>query len=78
MEAEISMRMQKVTFLLCVTLDHSLIPEAGSWGGGRRGWRFSGGMGLISQNALCLMHNLNSLPPFCKRSYSRLFCLFAG
>lgn len=28
MEAEISMRMQKVTFLLCVTLDHSLIPEA--------------------------------------------------
>lgn len=24
------------------------------------------------------MHNLNSLPPFCKRSYSRLFCLFAA
>lgn len=34
MEAEISMRMQKVTFLLCVTLDHSLILEAevGNWG----------------------------------------------
>lgn len=42
------------------------------------GWRFSRGMALISQNALCFMHNLNSLPPFCKRSYSRLFCLFAG
>lgn len=72
MEAEISMRMQKVTFLLCVTLDHSLILEAevGNWGveeeGG--GGRFSRGMALISQNALCFMHNLNSLPPFCKRS----------
>lgn len=34
MEAEISMHMQKVTFLLCVTLDRSLIPEDGGGGGG--------------------------------------------
>lgn len=37
MEAEISMRMQKVTFLLCVTLDHSLILEAGGLRGGGGG-----------------------------------------
>lgn len=55
--------------------------DTGGWRpeGGRRGCRFSRGMAFISQNALCLMHNLNSLPPFfCKRSYSRLFCLFAA
>lgn len=55
--------------------------DTGGWeaGEGRRGCRSSRGMALISQNALCFMHNLNSLPPFfCKRSYSRLFCLFAG
>ena len=35
MEAEISMGMQKVTFLLLsVTLDHSLIQEAGRGRGG--------------------------------------------
>lgn len=43
MEAEISMRMQKITFLLCVTLDHSLILEAEVGGGGGAGspgeWR---------------------------------------
>lgn len=39
MEAEISMRMQKVTFLLCVTLDHSLILEAGGLQGMEGKWR---------------------------------------
>lgn len=51
MEAEISMRMQKVTFLLCVTLDHSLILEARGSRGGRGGGGPPGGWRLFPKMA---------------------------
>lgn len=47
-------------------------------GGWWRGWRFSRGMALISQNALCFMHNLNSLPPFLQKELQSAFLSVCG